>query len=229
MSEKIMAWHFTCGKKLRDGRRLAVGRTYRLPKGVQPVLFHTGYHACRSILEALWRAPGLQLSRVKLGGTIIKQNEIYCATERTVLWAVDADMVIRKAAVVFAERALAARKKAGKEVSRTDKRTLALARAYLNGKATEAEVIAEAQNAGALYCDAAFAAAGDYPAVHVVDVASAASAIIGRCTATPVDHERAWQERYLRRAVERAWKAAHRPGRATGLSAHAGSEIREEE
>jgi hypothetical protein len=72
-TEKVLAWHFTDGMKLRDGQPLKVGKVY---KHMGPlVMCSTGYHASVDIRDALSYAPGFVVSCVECSGEIEKQVE----------------------------------------------------------------------------------------------------------------------------------------------------------
>jgi hypothetical protein len=176
MAEKVLAWHFTNGRKLRDGSALETGKVYQLPKGKAPKMCEVGYHASAEIRDALQYAPGFVLSRVELRGDIIKGDDKMVASERKVLWTVGAEKVIKLAACMFAERALEARKKAGKATDDRSWEAIRVARAYLNGKATKAELDTARSTAAAAAAAAAAAYAAAYAAAAAADAAAAAYA-----------------------------------------------------
>jgi len=89
----MKAWHFT-GDKLRDGSAI--------PKpGV--TLFHTGplvmcrsgFHASKRAIDALSYAPGYMIHRVELSGKMIHDNDKTVARERTILWSVNGEVLLR--------------------------------------------------------------------------------------------------------------------------------------
>ena len=86
----MKAWHFVQPDKrlgYDDNRIIRVGRTYKV-KG-KPVLCEHGLHASVRLIDALNYAPSAILTRVELGGEIIKGDDKIVATERTVLWMGD--------------------------------------------------------------------------------------------------------------------------------------------
>lgn len=178
MNEKVLAWHFTNGKKLRDGKRLVVGKTYRLPKYKKPVMCSVGYHASERLIDALGYAPGSTLSRVELSGAILRDDDKLCASERKVLWTVDVDRILYEAACVFATRALMRERKAGREPDKRSWAAIKVKRAWLKGEATDAELAAAWAAARAAALDAAWDAAGaaerDWQEWYLVRVANKA-------------------------------------------------------
>jgi len=77
-----------------DGRIIKVGRTHKV-KGDIELCCH-GLHASRKPLEALVYAPGNVCWGVELSGTIIECDDKLVASERTYLWRVDAEEVLRR-------------------------------------------------------------------------------------------------------------------------------------
>ena len=85
----MYAWHFTDGWKLRDGRELVLGKTYR-HRG-KLYLCDSGLHASIRAIDALGYAPGSVISHVEVGPTRLESNDKMVATSRAVLWAYDAE------------------------------------------------------------------------------------------------------------------------------------------
>ena len=208
---KILAWHWTNGRKLRDGTLLRVGRVYRLPEGQQPRMCDVGYHGSRRIIDALGYAPGAMLSRVELRGQIIEDTDKLCASERKVLWVLDCERLLHEFACACAERALRHERKAGREPDARSCEAVRIKRKWMTGKATDDELAAARDAARAAARDAAWYAAWDaaWAAAWAAawDAAWAAAWDAARNAARDV--EKAWQERSLRRAVGKA----RRPGR----------------
>jgi len=92
-SRKIRAWHFTDDMFLRDGQPLVVGQTYTHAGRVK--LCDSGLHASKRPIDALQYAPGNVVSRVECGGEMLNGGDKLVCTERTVLWAYDAEEVLR--------------------------------------------------------------------------------------------------------------------------------------
>lgn len=91
----MKAWHFTDGNKLRDGSPLpAIGETLRHEGEL--IACESGLHASKRLIDALNYAPGSLLHRVKLSGAEAQghTNEVV-ARERTILWSVDAEPMLR--------------------------------------------------------------------------------------------------------------------------------------
>jgi len=92
----MLAWHFTNGSKLRDGSPLpAIGETLRHDGPLVPC--ESGLHASVRALDALQYAPGTFAHRVSLGGEMLPHGgDKWCASERTILWSVEAEAVLRR-------------------------------------------------------------------------------------------------------------------------------------
>lgn len=90
----MLAWHFV-GKTLRDGRPVpADGVTLKHDGELK--MCAEGLHASRRLIDALRYAPGSTICRVRLGGTIIEDDDKAVATERTILWRVDGEEILRR-------------------------------------------------------------------------------------------------------------------------------------
>ena len=152
----MKAWHFVRDDKrlgYGDNRIVKVGRTHKV-KG-EPVLCNHGLHASVRLIDAMDHASSSILTRVELGGVIIRGDDKVVATERTVLWMGDISDLLHKFACDEAERALKARKV-------TDKRAwnaIKTKRLWLQGKATDVELAAARAAARAAAWDATRAAA----------------------------------------------------------------------
>ena len=90
----ILAWHFAA-KTLRDGRPIPIDGELLRHEG-ELVLCERGLHASRRILDALSYAPGNTLCRVKIGGKIIIDVNKIVASERTIIWRIDARDVLQR-------------------------------------------------------------------------------------------------------------------------------------
>lgn len=90
----LEAWHFVAGT-LRDGRPVPPdGELLRHEGKLSPCA--EGLHASRRIIDALLYASGPVCCRVLVGGEIIEGHDKLVASERTILWRVDATDVLRK-------------------------------------------------------------------------------------------------------------------------------------
>ncbi|MCB7127907.1 MAG: hypothetical protein J3T61_00010, partial [Candidatus Brocadiales bacterium] len=69
----IKAWHFVNGK-LRDGRRIPPDGKLLCHKGGL-VMCRSGFHASKTVSDALSYAPGNTVCRVEIGGTIIHATD----------------------------------------------------------------------------------------------------------------------------------------------------------
>jgi hypothetical protein len=96
---KILAWHFV-GKTLRDGRPIpADGEVLRHDDDVK--IRVSGLHASERILDALQYAQGHTVCRVECDWIVDTDYDKLVCRERTILWRVDAEDVLR----AFARRA----------------------------------------------------------------------------------------------------------------------------
>jgi len=96
----IKAWHFV-GDKLRDGRPVPKdGVTLKHYGEIE--LCKSGLHASKLLIDALKYAPASTLCRVECGGEVIHGDDKLVCTERTILWRIESDMFMRRAACRFA-------------------------------------------------------------------------------------------------------------------------------
>jgi hypothetical protein len=90
----ILAWHFV-GATLRDGRPVPPdGEVLRHPGDL--LMCASGLHASKRIIDAVYYAPGTTICRVRCGGEGIKYTDKLACTERTILWRVDGENLLRK-------------------------------------------------------------------------------------------------------------------------------------
>ena len=151
--EKILAWHFTEGTTLRDGQPLEVGKTYTYEGEVK--ICKSGYHASRRLIDALRYAPGAQISRVECWGDVQEQDDKLVARNRTVLWTIDATMILHEFACRVAEIALS-------KVTNPDPRSLAAIKAkrkWMKGKISDKDLDAALSAAESAALSAAWSAA----------------------------------------------------------------------
>ena len=91
----MRAWHFTDGDKLRDGRSLPKDGELLKHKG--PVnICGSGLHASKRLIDALGYSPGSTICRVKCGDIIETQGDKLVCRERTILWRVDGENVLKR-------------------------------------------------------------------------------------------------------------------------------------
>lgn len=88
----ILAWHFTNGMKLRDGRPLVVGKTYEHVGSIR--ICESGLHASIRAIDALDYAPGATISRVELYGIETTQRDKIVCRSRRVIACADASKTI---------------------------------------------------------------------------------------------------------------------------------------
>jgi hypothetical protein len=94
------AWHFV-DKTLRDRRPIPPDGEW-LKHDRELVMCQSGLHASTQVIDALVYAPGDTLCRVEVGGEIIYGGDKLVATERRILWRIDAKNLLREAARLFA-------------------------------------------------------------------------------------------------------------------------------
>ncbi len=88
------AWHFV-GDTLRDDRPVPKDGEKLVHDG-ELVMCESGLHASERIIDALQYASGSTICRVGVGGEILKSDDKLVATERTILWRVDGENLLRK-------------------------------------------------------------------------------------------------------------------------------------
>src|SRR3989304_3127123 len=177
-----LGWHFLPGdKRLRYGTRevVEVGRPVKIAGKL--ALCEWGLHASRRAIDALAYAPmdsaKLYACRVRLGGELIESQDKAVASEREVLWMVDATKALHLFACRVAEDAFT-------KYGNGDTRSLAAIQAkrdWLEGKITSEELKAAARAAevaawGAGGGEAAGAAAARTAAAAAARAAEVAAA-----------------------------------------------------
>ncbi len=157
-ARRVDCWHFA-GSTLRDGRPLTV-KGQRLVHRGNVVPCESGYHGSVRALDALQYAPGCcMVARVRLSGTIVEHcGDKFAASVRTNLTDYhDATRVLHEFACWCADRALDAEEASGRKVDARSREAIRVKRAWLDGKATDAQLAAARDDASA----AASAAASD--------------------------------------------------------------------
>ena len=152
MMEKTLAWHFTSGYELRDGKKLIAGKTY-VYSG-KPVMRRSGYHASEKIIDALTYAPGSILSHVECWNITDKDDDIFVCKKRKILWILDTEPILHEFACRCAEHAM-------RKYGNGDNRSLAAIaakRKWLRDEITDKELLTVWNAAGAA-CSSASATA----------------------------------------------------------------------
>jgi len=138
----VRVWHFTDGLKLRDGTPLRVGKVYRVEPPIIPC--ERGLHGSVRAIDALKYAPASQtlwVSRCELRGEIVEHGgDKHAASERKVLWAIDATRTLWLFAVWCAESALKQERKAGRDPHPDSWAAPKARRDWLAGKITDAQL-----------------------------------------------------------------------------------------
>jgi len=93
MTEPFLAWHFTAAT-LRDGSPIPADNVTLTHVGPL-VICQSGLHASKRLIDALRYAPGATICRVEISGQVERQADKLCATERTILWRVRGDELLR--------------------------------------------------------------------------------------------------------------------------------------
>lgn len=95
MTETVIAWHFTNGNTLRDGRPVPPPGKWLVHDGViLPCV--SGLHASERLIDALKYAPGYILHRVEVREEIHRRTDKLVGRERRILWSIDAEDVLRE-------------------------------------------------------------------------------------------------------------------------------------
>jgi hypothetical protein len=90
----MKAWHFT-NDKLRDGKPVPAIGEKLVHKG-DLVLCESGLLASKRIIDALHYASGHMIHRVECGGEIIHGEDELVCTERTILFTVNGERLLRR-------------------------------------------------------------------------------------------------------------------------------------
>ena len=157
MSETVYAWHFV-PKNLRlahSGEPVEVGRSYRVEPPIIPC--RRGLHGSLRLIDALGFASSSILTRCRYDGTIVHEADKLAASERTVLWLGDIELILHEAACVFAEGEL----RVAKVTAPRSWAAIEAKRAWLRGEITKEELAAAsaaAWDASAAASDAVWAA-----------------------------------------------------------------------
>ena len=95
MSISVKAWWLSSGKLgYSDDRRVRVGSTHKVKGELR--MCENGLHGSRNILDALGYGRGKYIYRTDHGGEIIQGDDKLCSSERTYLWRVESEQVLRK-------------------------------------------------------------------------------------------------------------------------------------
>ena len=90
----MKAWHFV-GDTLRDGSPIpADGKLLHHTGSV--AICRSGLHASERIIDALTYAPGNIICRVECGGIVDTQSDKLVCRERTILWRIDGEELVRE-------------------------------------------------------------------------------------------------------------------------------------
>jgi len=135
-----------------------------------PVMCEHGYHAGKTLFDALRYAPGPIICRVELSGDIITDTDKHAATKRRLLWRLDretSERILHEFACWVAEDALKRERATGREPDERSWAAIEAKRKWLRGEITDDELAAardaawDATSAAYAAGDAAGAAAGE--------------------------------------------------------------------
>jgi hypothetical protein len=191
----MKAWHFCRNDRrlgFNDGRVIRTGRLYRISG--KPIMCRHGLHASRRIIDALEYAEGHIICRVTLSGTIISGTNKIVATERRVIWSLNAEKILHEFACRCGERAL--HKASIKDPALATNEELTAAR---NAAWAAAPAATTASKAAKWAAEAAAAGTTTAATAAVKNAAWAAAARDNSRTA-----ELDWQNRVLLRLVREA-------------------------
>jgi hypothetical protein len=90
----MKAWHFV-SDTFRNGYSIPADGEKLIHKG-NLIMCKSGLHASKRIIDALSYAPGYTICRVEVGGKIIEDDDKLVSSERTILWRLDAEEILRK-------------------------------------------------------------------------------------------------------------------------------------
>lgn len=160
MSKSILAWHFlpADGKLAHgDGRKAKVNQKLSVKPPLR--LCAHGLHASVNILNALQRASGPVLCRVRCGGELIETARELCCEHRTVIAMADATQLLHEFACDVAEAALRKEREAGREPDKRSWAAIEAKRKWLKGEITDEELSAARSAARSAAWSAAWYAA----------------------------------------------------------------------
>src|SRR5690606_24249805 len=145
MSEELYYHFVAANKRLRFDMKsveVSVGQTLHFDG--EPVLCEQGFHSSKRPLDALRYAPSDAewLCGVRLGGTIIHDEDKSVATERTVVWMLNVRKLLVEFALWNTEQAFHAIRKIGIEPDERSVEAVRLVRLWLVDKASKEELIA---------------------------------------------------------------------------------------
>lgn len=172
----ILAWHFLRGdRELQFPPHTLVepGQTLRVEPPLR--MCRHGLHASARAIDALRYAPGDMVCRVRLSGEILTDEDKLCASERTVLWMVDATTTLHEFACWCAEQALEQERAVGREPDPRSWAAIKTKRAWLRGECDDA-TLAAARAAAAAARAATLAAAAAAAAAWAAAAAARAAA-----------------------------------------------------
>lgn len=94
----MYGWHITRLDGTTEFLKVCeeVGVTNRISNSNPIKVAFNGFHGCQNIYSLLTQAQGPLVKFCKFTGTIDTLEELFCASERTVLWQVDASSLLRE-------------------------------------------------------------------------------------------------------------------------------------
>ena len=137
----MKAWHFLpADRRLRfTGESVRVGQTIEVCGPIVPEKW--GLHAAKRLLDAVFWAPSLLLTRVELSGTVVEGTREIAASRRTVLWMGDVTVPFWMWAIERAQSAVCAEANAGRAVDPVFLRALQARKNHLAGRISLGELL----------------------------------------------------------------------------------------
>jgi hypothetical protein len=140
---KILAWHVSKDGKLRyDMEGVQVVAGLELAMDEKPMVMVRGFHGSVLPLDALAVASGTTFSRVELSGEMDIATTKIAAQRRKHLYVIDAERILHEFALWCATQTLDACVHNGIEVDTRSHEALRIKRLWLDGRATDEELIA---------------------------------------------------------------------------------------
>ena len=146
-NDSMSGWHwlrsdrrlrYRDGRLVEDGEVVEAGKTYVAEGPLR--ICRNGMHASKRALDALERAPGPIICRVRLEGELQHDNAKSVGRSRTVLWMADATTVLHEFALWSAKRGLLREQAASRETDYRCWVAIEIKQRWVWGDASDAEL-----------------------------------------------------------------------------------------
>ena len=135
----MICWHFATDKLRDDSPLPKKGDVLTHPGELEMCV--AGFHGSVRAIDALQYAPGANVARVDMSGTVLEQHDKKCASVRTnITDYIDAARTLHEFACWCAEQALAGERAAGRPVDPRSEKAIEVKQLWLDGKATDTEL-----------------------------------------------------------------------------------------